>query len=90
MTEINGEGIQILIKQAAFLCIERPSLVRFQDPFPILLGFPKLGDEGSLEAEIYRNCSHFPDYLAVLQSQTFLSDCKSITQVKTALLKATM
>ena len=59
VTEINVEGIQISIKQAAFLCIERPSLVRFQDPFPVLLGLLKLGDEGSLEAEIYGNFSHF-------------------------------
>ena len=69
---MNVEGIQISIKQAAFLCIERPSLVRFQDPFHVLLGLPKLGDEGSLEAEIYRNFSHFPDYLAVLQSHRLL------------------
>ena len=67
VTEINVEGIQISVKQA-----ERPSLVRFQDPFPILLGLPKLGDEGSLEAQIYGNFSHFPDYLAVLQSHRLL------------------
>ena len=73
LTEINVEGIQISIKQAAFLCIERPSLVRFQDPFSVLLGLPKLGDEGSLEAEIYGNFSHFPDYLAVLQSQKIVN-----------------
>ena len=46
MTGITVEGIQISIQQAAFLCTERPSLVRFQDPFPALLGLPKLGDEG--------------------------------------------
>ena len=72
MTEISVKGIQILIKQAAFLCIERPSLVRFQDPFPALLGLPKLGDEGSLEAEIYGHFSHFSDYRAVLQSHRLL------------------
>ena len=72
MTEINVKGIQISIKQAAFLCIERPSLVRFQDPFPVLLGLPKLGDEGSLEAEIYGHFSHFSDYRAVLQSYRLL------------------
>ena len=37
VTEINVEGIQISIKQA-----ERPSLVRFQDPFPVLLGFTEV------------------------------------------------
>ena len=57
ITWINVEGIQISIKQAAFLCTERPSLVRFQDPFPILLGLPKLGHEGPLEAEIYGHIS---------------------------------
>ena len=67
VTEINVEGIQLSIKQA-----ERPSLVRFQDPFPVLLGLPKLGDEGSLEAQIYGNFSHFPGYLAVLQSHRLL------------------
>ena len=72
MTEIDVEGVQISIKQAAFLCIERPSLVRFQDPFSILLSLPKLGDERSLKAEISGNFSHLPDYLAVLQ--TFVSD----------------
>ena len=51
MTEIDVEGVQMSIKQAAFLCIERPSHVRFQDPFSVLLGLPKLGDEGSLKAE---------------------------------------
>ena len=66
MTWINVEGIQISIKQAAFRYTGRPSLVRFQDPFPVLLGLPKLGDEGSLEAEIYGHFSHFSDYLAVL------------------------
>ena len=53
ITGINVEGIQISIKQAAFLCTERPPLVRFQDPFPVLLDLPKLGVEGSLESEIY-------------------------------------
>ena len=53
MTGINVEGIQISIKQAAILCTERPSLVRFQDPFPVLFGLPKLGVEKSLESEIY-------------------------------------
>ena len=72
VTEINVEGIQVSIKQAVFLCTERPSLVRFQDPFPVLLGLPKLGDEGSLEAKIYGNVSHFPDYLEVLQSHRLL------------------
>ena len=72
MTRINVEGIQISIKQAAFLYTERPSLVRFQDPFPILLGLPKLGDEGFLEVEIYDHFSHFSDYLAVLQSHRLL------------------
>ena len=68
MTGINVEGIQIWIKQAAFLCTERPSLVQFQDPVPVLLGFPKLRDEGSLEAEIYCHFLHFSNNLAVLQS----------------------
>ena len=72
MTEIDVEGVQIMIKQAAFLCIEKPSLVRFQDPFSVLLGLPKLGDEGSLKAEISRNFSHFFDYRAVLQSHRHL------------------
>ena len=53
MTWINVESIQISIKQTAFLRTDRPSLVQFQDPFPILPGLPKLGNEGSLEAEIY-------------------------------------
>ena len=53
MTWINVEGIQNSIKQAAFLCTERPSLVRFQD------------HEGSLEAEIYGHFPHFSDYLTV-------------------------
>ena len=53
MTWINVESIQISIKRAAFLRTDRPSLVQFQDPFPILPGLPKLGNEGSLEAEIY-------------------------------------
>ena len=68
MTGINVESIQISIKQAAFLCIETPSLVRFQDPFPVLLGLPKLGDEGSLEPEIYGHLLHFSNNLAMLQS----------------------
>ena len=68
MTWINAEGIQISIKQAVFRYTERPSLVRIQNPFPFLLGLPKLGDEGSLEAENYGHFAHFSDYLAVLQS----------------------
>ena len=68
MTGINVESIQISIKQAAFLCTERPSLVQFQDPFPVLLGLPKLGHEGCLEAEIYGHFLHFSNNLAVLQS----------------------
>ena len=66
MTWINVEGIQISIKQAAFRYTGRPSLIQFQDPFPILLGLPKLEDEGSLQAEIYGHFSYFSDYLAVL------------------------
>ena len=72
MTWINVEGIQISIKQAAFLCTERPSLVRFQDPFPVLLGLPKLENEGPLEAEIYGHFSRFSDYLVVLQSHRIM------------------
>ena len=72
MTGINVEGIQISIKKAAFLCIERPSLLRFQDPFSVLLGLPKLGDEGSLEGEIYDHFLHFSNNLAVLQSHKLL------------------
>ena len=68
MTRISVESTQISIKQAAFLCTERPSLIRFQDPFPVLLGLPKLGDEGSLEAEIYGHFLNFSNNLAVLQS----------------------
>ena len=72
MTGINIEGIQISIKEAAFLCTERPSLIQFQDPFPVLLGLPKSGDEGSLEAEIYGHFLYFSNNLAVSQSHKLL------------------
>ena len=72
MTGINIEGNQILTIQAAFLCTKRPSLIQFQDPFPVLLGLPKSGDEGSLEAEIYGHFLHFSNNLAVLQSHKLL------------------
>ena len=38
----------------------------------ILLGLPKLEDEGSLEAEIYVHFSQFSDYPAVFQSHRLL------------------
>ena len=72
MTWINVESIKILCKQATFLCTKRPSLLQFQDPFPVLLGLLKLEDESSLEAEIYGHFPHFFDYLAVLQSHRLL------------------
>ena len=68
------------IKQAAFLCIERPSLVRFQDPFPVFLGLPKLGDGGTRETkDLWSLFTFLRLPCSVAESQTYASDCESIT-----------
>ena len=84
---INSGGIRMSTRQAAVVCHERPSLIRFEEPFPVLPGMSNLGCGGPSGSNFFSTFTHFSDYLAVLRSvERFVT---SLRIHQKAFLKAT-